>query len=153
MIKPHPHGCLRGWGVGGGFGQGLFAVSAMIMCTGFNCIPCMQKDPFTSRLQIVYVLSLTTCDGASYYCKTESLIGIHNSTGDGWGLIMHFIGIVSWLTQSDQSDCSIRGGYFSYTPPRRCIFFAWGLDLLRILGPWPYGGSMQVSRAYFNMNL
>ena len=45
-------------------------------------------------------------------------------------------GVVSWLTQSDQSDCSIRGGYFSYTPPRRCIFFAWGLDLLRILGPW-----------------
>ena len=46
------------------------------------------------------------------------------------------IPIVSWLTQSDQSDCSIRGGYFSYTPPRRCIFFALGLDLLRILGPW-----------------
>ena len=34
---------------------------------------------------------------------------------------------VSWLTQSDQSDFSIGGVYFSYTPPRRCIFFAWGL--------------------------
>ena len=43
--------------------------------------------------------------------------------------------IVSWLTQSDQSDFSIGGVYFSYTPPRRCIFFAWGLDLLRIMGP------------------
>ena len=39
-----------------GVGQGLFAESAMIMCTGFNCIPCMalssvlatsaQKRPF-----------------------------------------------------------------------------------------------------------
>ena len=46
------------------------------------------------------------------------------------------IGFVSWLTQSDQSDFSIGGVYFSYTPPRRCIFFAWGLDLLRIMGPW-----------------
>ena len=26
-----------------GVGPGLFAESAMIMCTGFNCIPCMQK--------------------------------------------------------------------------------------------------------------
>ena len=25
-----------------GVGQGLFAESAMIMCTGFNCIPCMH---------------------------------------------------------------------------------------------------------------
>ena len=32
-----------GGGGGGGVGQGLFAESAMIMCTGFNCIPCMQK--------------------------------------------------------------------------------------------------------------
>ena len=44
--------------------------------------------------------------------------------------------VVSWLTQSDQSDFSIGGVYFSYTPPRRCLFFAWGLDLLRIMGPW-----------------
>ena len=57
--------------------------------------------------------------------------------------------LVSWLTQSDQSDFSIGGVYFSYTPPRRCIFFAWGLDLLRIRGPWYKSvtslGSMQVS--------
>jgi hypothetical protein len=28
---------------------------------------------------------------------------------------------VPWLLHSDQSDCSIAGVYFSYTPPRRCI--------------------------------
>ena len=31
-------------------GQGLFAESAMIMCTGFNCIPCIQKMALSSVL-------------------------------------------------------------------------------------------------------
>ena len=34
----------------GGVGQGLFAESAMIMCAGFNCIPCMQKTALSSVL-------------------------------------------------------------------------------------------------------
>ena len=34
----------------GGVGQDLFAESAMIMCTGFNCIPHMQKTALSSVL-------------------------------------------------------------------------------------------------------
>ena len=63
---------------------GLFAESAMIMCTGFNCILCMQKMALSSVLvtpaqkrpfyepspdtvrDVFYVLSLTTCHGALY---------------------------------------------------------------------------------------
>ena len=58
---------------------------------------------------------------------------------------------LSSCIMADQSDFSIGGVYFSYTPPRRCIFFAWGLDLLRIwyMGPWYKSvtslGSTQVS--------
>ena len=33
-----------------GVGQGLFAESAMVMCIGFNCIPCMQKTALSSVL-------------------------------------------------------------------------------------------------------
>ena len=65
------------------------------------------------------------------------------------GKLKWLVKFVSWLTQSDQSDFSIGGVYFSYTPPRRCIFFTLGLDLLRIMGPWYKSvtslGSMQVS--------
>ena len=70
------------------------------------------------------------------------------------------LNLVSWLTQSDQSDFSIGGVYFSYTPPRRCIFFAWGLDLLSIMGPWYKSvtslgkhASFTRLRRLFNMNL
>ena len=55
MIKLHARNCSiafnpprptvpggGGGGGGGGVGQGLFAESAMIMCTGFNCIPRMR---------------------------------------------------------------------------------------------------------------
>ena len=40
-----------GWGGGGGGGGGgnrtrSFAESAMIMCTGFNCIPCMHSQVY-----------------------------------------------------------------------------------------------------------
>ena len=51
MVK----GCLRqgsggGGGGGGELGQCPFAESAIIMCTGFNIIPCMQKTALSSVL-------------------------------------------------------------------------------------------------------
>ena len=77
-------------------GQGLFAESAMIMCSGFNCIPCMQKMALLSVLvapaqkrpfyepspgmHVFYVLSL----GPHFCYPIPSFV---NSTGDGWGLI------------------------------------------------------------------
>ena len=71
------------------------AESAMIMCTGFNCIPCMQKMALSSVLvtpaqkrpfyepspdtvrDVFYVLSL----GPPFIPSFD------NSTGDGRGLI------------------------------------------------------------------
>ena len=41
-----------------GVGQGLFAESAMIMCTGFNCIPCMQKTALSSCCLCVHVAAV-----------------------------------------------------------------------------------------------
>ena len=93
---------------GGGGGQGLFAESAMIMCTGFNCIPCMQKTALSSVLvtpaqkrpfyelspdtvwDVFYVLSL-----GPHFCYPIS--SFDNSTGGEWGLmgIDHFIGSTS----------------------------------------------------------
>ena len=87
-----------GGGGGGGVGQGLFAESAMIMCTGFNCIPCMQKTALSSVLatsaqkrpfyelppdtvqDVFYVLSL-----GPHFC--HPIPSFDKSTGDGWGLI------------------------------------------------------------------
>ena len=70
------------------------------------------------------------------YLPWISIIMCHNLLWSKHSETTLLSGIVSWLTQSDQSDFSIGGVYFSYTPPRRCIFFAWGLDLLRTMGPW-----------------
>ena len=82
----------------GGVGQGLFAESAMIMCTGFNCIPRMQKPALSSVLvtpaqkrpfyelspdtvhDVFYVLSL-----GPHFC--HPIPSFDKSTGDGWGLI------------------------------------------------------------------
>ena len=84
--------------VPGGVGQGLFAESAMIMCTGFNCSPCTQKTALSSVLatpaqkrpfyelspdtvqDVFYVLSL-----GAHFCYP--IPSFDNSTGDGWGLI------------------------------------------------------------------
>ena len=70
----------------------------MIMCTGFNCIPCMQKTALSSVLatsaqkrpfyelspdtvqDVFYVLSLRP-----YFC--HPIPSFDKSTGDGWGLI------------------------------------------------------------------
>ena len=95
--------CLKG-GIlhvvdpGGGVGQGLFAESAMIMCTGFNCIPCTQKTALSSVLatsaqkrpfyklspdtvqDVFYVLSL-----GPHFC--HPIPSFDKSTGDGRGLI------------------------------------------------------------------
>ena len=79
----------------GGVGQGIFAESAMIMCTG---IPCMQKTALSSVLatsaqkrpfyelspdtvqDVFYVLSL-----GPHFC--HPIPSFDKSTGDGWGLI------------------------------------------------------------------
>ena len=81
---------------------GLFAESAMIMCTGFNCIPCMQKPALSSVLvtpaqkrpfyelspdtvqDVFYVLSL-----GPHFC--HPIPSFDKSTGDGWMGIDHFI--------------------------------------------------------------
>ena len=64
----------------------------MIVCTSFNCIPCMQKTapaqkqsfnklfPDTVRDAIFYVLCL-----GPHFCYP--IPSFDNSTGDGWGLI------------------------------------------------------------------
>ena len=70
----------------------------MIMCTGFNCIPCMQKTALSSVLatsaqkrpfyelspdtvqDVFYVLSL-----GPHFC--HPIPSFDKSTGDGWGLI------------------------------------------------------------------
>ena len=35
----------------------------------------------------------------------------------------HIYIFVPWFVQTDQSDCSIRGVYISYTPPKRVYIF------------------------------
>ena len=77
----------------------------MIMCTGFNCIPCMQKTALSSVLatsaqkrpfyelspdtvqDVFYVLSL-----GPHFC--HPIPSFDKSTGDGWGLTT-FIGSTS----------------------------------------------------------
>ena len=34
--------------------MGLFAESAMIMCTGFNCIPCMHAENGSLKCMTLY---------------------------------------------------------------------------------------------------
>ena len=36
---------------------------------------------------------------------------------------MYIFFFVPWFVQTDQSDCSIRGVYISYTPPKRVYIF------------------------------
>ena len=81
-----------------GVGQGFFAESAMIMCTGFNCIPCMQKTALSSVLATsaqkrpTYELSPDTVRDVFYVLNLGPhfcypIPSFDNSTGDGWGLI------------------------------------------------------------------
>ena len=86
------------WPYTGRCRQGLFAESAIIMCTGFNCIPCMPKTALSSVMatpahkrpfyelspdtvqDVFYVLSL-----GPHFC--HPIPSFDKSTGDGWGLI------------------------------------------------------------------
>ena len=96
---PHARSlCVYREPIARGVGQGLFAESAMIMCTGFNCIPCMQKTALSSVLatsaqkrpfyelspdtvqDVFYVLSL-----GPHFC--HPIPSFDKSTGDGRGLI------------------------------------------------------------------
>ena len=58
----------------GGVGQGLFAESAMVMCTGFNCIPCMQKTALSSVL---------ATSAQKHYCMVvvRVIIDYHHTNG------------------------------------------------------------------------
>ena len=80
-----------------GVGQGLFAESAMIMCNGFDCIPCMQKTALSSVLVTpaqkwpFYELSPDTV-------QVLSLLPPHSKFWQkyrGWMGIDHFIGSTS----------------------------------------------------------
>ena len=91
-----------------GLGQGPFAESAIIMCTGFNIIPCMQKMALSSVLvtpaqkRPFYELSLDTVWDVFYLLSLGPhfcypIPSFDNRTGGGWGLmgIDHFIGSTS----------------------------------------------------------
>ena len=49
-----------------GVGQGLFPESAMIMCTGFNCIPCMALSSVLVTPPPFYELSPDTVRDVFY---------------------------------------------------------------------------------------
>ena len=70
----------------------------MIMCTGFNCIPCIQKTALSRVLvtpaqkQPFYKPSLDTVRGVFYVLSLGPYFcypipSFDKSTGDGWGLI------------------------------------------------------------------
>ena len=100
--KSAPSKLVHAQGGGRGVGHGIFAESAMIMCTGFNCIPCMQTTALSSVLvspaqkRPFYELSPDTVRDVFYVLYINISVGPHfcypipsfdNSTGDGWRLI------------------------------------------------------------------